>query len=116
MMDKDAIVQVSMNMILYAGDARTALMEAYDLLENEEFEQAEEKMAIASKLLNQAHGYQTEIVQSEAAGEEIQYSPLFSHAQDTMMTIQAQYILSKKIFRLFKKNFDRSKVHEENNR
>lgn len=103
MLDKDEIVQVAMAMILHAGDARTALMEGYDLLENDQFEAADAKMTEAQDLLNQAHGYQTKIVQKEATGEEIPYSPLFSHAQDTMMTIQAQFILSKKLFRMFKK-------------
>ncbi|MBP1041006.1 PTS lactose/cellobiose transporter subunit IIA [Vagococcus sp. BWB3-3] len=100
---KEDLVQISMEMILHAGDARTALMLAYDLLEEDQLVEAESKMKEANDLLTKAHKCQTKVVQSEAAGISIEYSPLFSHAQDTMMTVQSQYILSKKIFKLYLK-------------
>lgn len=108
-MTKDDLIQISMQMILHAGDARTALMLAYDLLEADQLIEAEEKMKEANALLTKAHKFQTGVVQSEAAGMTVDYSPLFSHAQDTMMTIQSQYILSKKIFKLFLKKNDQVK-------
>lgn len=101
MIDKDELIHSSMKIILHSGDARTAIMEAYDLIENDNREMAEIKLHEANELLNKAHQVQTDIVQVEASGMEIPYSPLFSHAQDTMMTIQSEYTLSKRIFGLY---------------
>lgn len=103
MISKEELIQSSMTMILHSGDARTAIMKAYDLLEDDKIQEADDLLEEAKELLNKAHQMQTSIVQFEASGEEIPYSPLFSHAQDTMMTVQTEYTLSKRIFGLYKK-------------
>ena len=44
-----------------------------------------------------AHKVQTATIQAQAAGEEVEYSLLFTHAQDTLMTISAELHMVKKM-------------------
>ena len=101
--DKEELIATSMKMILHAGEGRTLMMQAFDLLEEDKFEEADLKLKEASSKIDIAHSAQTSIVQKEANGEVVEYSPLFTHAQDILMTVQSEFILSKRIVRLYKK-------------
>ena len=48
-----------------------------------------------------AHGLQTDTLQLEASGEQIRYSTLFCHAQDTLMTAQSEILIGEHLVRLF---------------
>lgn len=109
MIDKDDLIQAAMQMILHAGDARALIMAAYDAVYAEDFVKAQTQLDAATGLLAQAHHHQTAIVQSEADGETIPYSPLFSHAQDTMMTIYSEHLQLQKLLLIFKKLSEQSK-------
>lgn len=93
--------EVSMKIILNAGDARLTIKEALDSVAVCDFETAKEKLAEAKKKITAAHGVQTETIQGEARGEKIDFSLLFSHAQDTLMTIMSEWNTANHIVRLF---------------
>lgn len=60
-------------------------------------------MKLASKEITKAHKIQTDAIQDEAAGEEkSEYSLLFAHAQDTLMTIMSEINLAKQIISISK--------------
>lgn len=101
--DKEHLNEQSMIMILHAGDAREKIMEALDLVTEDEFEKAEELITAAKKNLNESHKIQTMIVQKEAKEKPYYYSMLFSHAQDTLMTIQSEYNITRKLIKIVKK-------------
>ena len=44
---------------------------------------------------------QTDTLQLEASGEQIRYSTLFCHAQDTLMTAQSEILIGEHLVRLF---------------
>ncbi len=50
----------------------------------------------AEKELGNAHRIQTDIIQKEAAGEKIDISVLFVHAQDHLMTAMAEKKFNRK--------------------
>jgi PTS system cellobiose-specific IIA component len=82
--------QVAMQIILHAGDARTKTMEAMKALRDFDTETAKKHMKEAQADIVKAHNVQTEALQKEAQGEEIEYSILFSHAQDSCMTVYSE--------------------------
>ena len=45
---------------------------------------------------------QTDAIQGAFRGEEQEYSLLFAHAQDTLMTIYSEIIVCKQLFKVFK--------------
>lgn len=112
--EENELVQVAMQIILSAGDARVLVKEALDNIKNCDFVIAKEKLDTAQKCMQKAHAFQTNIIQGEARGEEYEFSLLFHHAQDTLMTIYSELNIAKKLLELFDSLNDRL-VKIENN-
>ena len=90
-----------MEMILNAGDAREMIVDALKDVESFDFDLAREKLSLAELKIRIAHTAQTKIIQDEARGLEYPHSILFTHAQDTLMTINSEFYLSKQLVRIF---------------
>jgi PTS system cellobiose-specific IIA component len=88
--EKVDINQVSMEVILNAGDGRGCMDKAMEAVARFDFEGADEYVKQAEQKLLAAHRAQTSMIQRQAAGEDVEYSILFVHAQDTLMTIAAE--------------------------
>lgn len=101
-MMNEKVVQSAMSIILNAGDARVACKEALDAISESDFDKAEEKMKIAHEKITIAHKIQTDAIQGETRGEESEYSLLFAHAQDTLMTIYSEINIAKQLLKIFK--------------
>lgn len=99
---KESVVQSAMSIILNAGDARVACKEALDAMAVFDYETAEEKMKVAHEKITAAHKVQTDAIQDETRGEESEYSLLFAHAQDTLMTIYSEINIAKQLLKIFK--------------
>lgn len=93
--------QVAMQIILHAGDARNSLNEAVCLIKVSKFEEARKKIEEAKKNLTLAHHSQTKVMQDEIDGKIIEHSILFIHAQDTLMTIFSEQIMTENLLELF---------------
>lgn len=94
-------VQVAMNIILNAGDARLACQKALDQMSGFHFEEAKTLMKEAHDKITIAHRQQTNAIQGETNGEKSEYSLLFAHAQDTLMTINSEILMSEKMLKVF---------------
>ncbi|MFB6496467.1 PTS lactose/cellobiose transporter subunit IIA [Bacillus haynesii] len=101
--EQEALNLVSMQMILHAGDARNDVMTALKCCEEENYARAEELLEKANKDIVASHKLQTKIVQKEAQGEESIFSLLFTHAQDTLMTVKSEYEIAKRLVRIFRR-------------
>ena len=106
-MDKTTIEQLNsaaMQIILHAGDCRNLLNEAInDLLDDKSEEEVKEKITQAKKEITIAHVIQTDMIQSSINEEELQTTLLFTHAQDTLMTINSEVNLVQSMIRLYRK-------------
>ncbi|OFM68511.1 hypothetical protein HMPREF3026_00845 [Lactobacillus sp. HMSC073D04] len=107
---RDDLNQVSMQVILHAGNARELTMAALTELtaEKPDFRKIADNFKHAHLELTEAHSHQTDMIQLEANGDFIPYSTLFGHAQDTLMTIQSEMLLAEKITEIEKKHGDDS--------
>ncbi|MDQ6600586.1 PTS lactose/cellobiose transporter subunit IIA [Bacillus salipaludis] len=105
--------EISMQIILHAGDARVVINEALECVAGSLFKEAEEKLTEAKKKITFAHSSQTKTIQGEALGEKIPFSLLFAHAQDTLMTIMSEWNTAKQLVNLFKVYDARLKKLEE---
>ena len=91
-MDSEKLVQVAMNVIMHAGDARDYIRKAGTKLSALDLDGVEELLKKASAELVEA---QTSVLQNEAEGDSVPMTVLFSHAQDTLMTVESeQYMIS----------------------
>ncbi len=93
----DELASTSMQIIINAGDGRTATYKAIDAIGAGDFDDARARMEDAKAALQIAHRLHTDRIQAEAGGEESEYSMLFAHAQDTLMTTQSEFRLTKRL-------------------
>lgn len=98
----EEIIQASMNIILHAGDARLLCTEVAKAMADFNYELAEEKMKDAKKKITKAHKVQTNAIQEESGGNEREYTLLFAHAQDTLMTVYSEINTMKYLLKIFK--------------
>ena len=60
------------------------------------------KLKVSHEKITAAHKVQTDAIQGETRGEESEYSLLFAHAQDTLMTIYSEINIAKQLLKIFK--------------
>lgn len=94
------INEIAFSLILHSGNARSNVMEALKCARNDHFDQAKELIEEADNELEKAHKVQTDVLQEEASGEEVNLSILFIHAQDHLMTAMLSRDLSQEIIDL----------------
>ncbi len=95
------LINVSMQIILNAGNARNSASKAMVALRDEQYQEAEVLLDEARDFIGKAHIAQTEVIQAEARGEKHEPTLLFTHAQDTLMTIMSELNIYQTIFMLF---------------
>ncbi|WP_321385009.1 PTS lactose/cellobiose transporter subunit IIA [uncultured Enterococcus sp.] len=101
--ENDQLNQLSMNILVHAGNARDHLVQALEKLEAMDFDLAKMEIKEARSEVVVAHGLQTDTLQLEASGEQIRYSTLFCHAQDTLMTAQSEILIGEHLIKLFER-------------
>ncbi len=99
--ENDELNTLSMNILVHAGSARDFFVKALAEIEKKEFNEAKETIQKAKEEVVIAHGLQTETLQKEASGEQVRYSTLFCHAQDTLMTVQSEILIGEHLVKLF---------------
>ena len=100
-MSERNINESAMKVILNAGDGRILIDEAIECMTENNFEAAKQKLEEAEKKVLAAHVAQTEVIQGQVSGEDVEYSLLFIHAQDTIMTINSELRIISKLLPLF---------------
>ena len=91
-----------MTIIINAGDCRNHSYMALEKVRQEQYDEAERELELANEALSKAHDGQTEFLQKEAGGERIEFSVLFVHAQDHLMTAISEKNLIEQIIQLTK--------------
>lgn len=95
------INQVAMEVIMNACNGRDKVEQAIEHITMAEFDKAEKLLVEAEADILKAHVAQTKIIQSQAAGESTEYSLLFIHAQDTIMTSNSELRIVKYLLPVF---------------
>lgn len=102
----EQIVEKAMNIILYAGDAKSTILETVNqLLEDGNIEKAKMSMKEAGKQLGEAHEIQTQLLFDEMQGVS---SPndigiLMVHAQDHFMNAISLRDMADVMIRMYEK-------------
>ncbi|ASR47560.1 PTS lactose/cellobiose transporter subunit IIA [Paenibacillus kribbensis] len=100
-MTLEQVAQDAMQIILHAGEARKHCTDALKDIENSDFDSAKEKMKLANAEIVIAHRVQTNCIQKETEGAKGEYSVLFAHAQDTLMTVYSEINIAKRLIDIF---------------
>lgn len=93
----------AMQIILYAGNSRNMINEALQATENNMDRDAiDAKMKEAKDEITKAHKIQTDMIQSTIEDDELQTTLLFTHAQDTLMTIYSELNMANHMIKMFR--------------
>lgn len=96
-------MQVVMGIIMQAGNAKAAAMQAITAAKDSDFDKADEFIKQANKDLVSAHNVQTDMLTKEAQGDHVKIDLYMVHAQDHLMTAITFIDLAKEIVALYKK-------------
>lgn len=97
---KESTALNSMQIILHAGDAREATTEALNALKEFDINKARECLKKADEEIVEAHKAQTVELQREANGENLEFTILLTHAQDTCMTVNSEINITKNLLEI----------------
>lgn len=100
-MTVDELNEKAMEMIVSAGAGRTALNVALDALSEGNREKYEEMMKEAQAKMKEAHAAQTVALQETITQPNTYPNILFTHAQDTLMTVMSEINTAKHIAKLY---------------
>ena len=99
----DKLNDDAMQIILNAGDARQFMQEAIEkICEDTSWEEIDALMEQAKEKLTAAHIVQTDDIQKSVTQVDQVTCLLFTHAQDTLMTINSELYLTKNLIKLYK--------------
>ncbi len=92
--------------ISHGGNARGLAYEAFDLVLEKNYAEADQRLEDAELEIREAHKLQTSALQREASGEKLDIGVIFVHAQDHLMTAMAELQLLKNMIRMQKRIFE----------
>ena len=84
----DELQQRAFSIISIVGDAKIHYMNAIKLARSGEKEEAEKEITEGNQILANAHHEHFDVIQKEAEGEKVDYSVLFMHAEDQLLTAE----------------------------
>lgn len=86
-MTKEQVQMKGFEIVAYAGDARSRLIEALEILTDErDYDRVEEIIKESTDLIIQANSSQLDLLRLEAEGGDNPYSFTMMHGQDHLMT------------------------------
>ncbi|MGM0168911.1 PTS system, cellobiose-specific IIA component [Enterococcus sp. AZ135] len=94
--------EISMTMIMKAGSCRDILSKMMMNIEKLKEVEIEQKLKEAKKEIVIAHQEQTKVIQSTLEDEDFTPNLLFTHAQDTVMTVYSEYHTACNMVHIYK--------------
>lgn len=85
-MNKEEVTMIGFEIVAYAGEARSKLIEALKLAKQGDFDKTDAVIKEAEESLADAHRAQTEMLAKEASGEDLELGFIMIHGQDHLMT------------------------------
>ncbi|MDO5088843.1 MAG: PTS lactose/cellobiose transporter subunit IIA [Leptotrichiaceae bacterium] len=102
-MNREDITMIGFEIVAYAGDARSKLLDALTKAQKGDFKAAEQLIKEGEENIVKAHNAQTDILSKEAGGENLEMSFIMIHGQDHLMTTILLKDITKHLIELYKK-------------
>ncbi|WP_125764215.1 PTS lactose/cellobiose transporter subunit IIA [Companilactobacillus hulinensis] len=83
---KEDISMTGFAIVAYAGDAKSALINALNKAKEGKIDEAKKLVETANESIVDAHNEQTKLLANEAGGMEMDVTFIMVHGQDTLMT------------------------------
>ncbi len=102
-MNREEITLLGFEIVAYAGDARSKLLDALKSARSGDFDKAQALVEEANACIVEAHHAQTGLLAKEASGEDLAYSVTMMHGQDHLMTTILLKDLMQHLIELYKR-------------
>ena len=99
----DEMELICFQLITAAGSAKSNYIEAIQKAKEGLYDEAAHLIAEGDEMTKQGHLPHTDLVQKEAAGEDVHMSLILTHAEDQMMSTEVFKIMAEEIIELYKK-------------
>lgn len=99
---------ICFQIISYAGDAKSCYMEALEEAKQGNYNRAQERIQEGDDSFAQGHHVHADLIQKEAAGEQIPASLLLIHAEDQMMSAETLKLVVEELIELYRGSRDQS--------
>lgn len=94
---------ICFQLITAAGGAKSNYIEAVQKAKEGHFDEAEALIKAGDDLMKQGHEPHTELIQKEAAGEDIHMGLILTHAEDQMMSAETIKIMAEELIELYRR-------------
>ena len=102
-MEAASVESIVMELVVNGGDARSKALEALMAAREGDFELAEKRMQECNESLNQAHHFQTSLIQKEMSGEsQEKVSLIMVHGQDHLMNAMTVRDLAVEMIEMYR--------------
>lgn len=101
--EMNALQLACFDIISNVGMARSCYIEAIDLAEADDIDQAHAKMSEGDQYFSAGHAKHGELIQQEATGDHVPVDILLVHAEDQLMSAETFKILAEKFIKLAEK-------------
>ena len=102
-MSSEEIQVTAFEIILHSGNGRTIVHEAFGLMDDSKFTEAQQKLDDANEEILQAHLSQNDLLKKYASGTVIDMEIIMVHAQDHLMTTMTLYEVANQMMNMYKK-------------
>ncbi|MER2041296.1 MAG: PTS lactose/cellobiose transporter subunit IIA [Desemzia incerta] len=102
-MNREEANMIGFEIVAYAGEARSKLMDAINLARDGKYEDAEKLVEEANESIKEAHNTQTQMLANEAAGDTVDVGFIMVHGQDHLMTTLLLKDLVQHLITLYKR-------------
>lgn len=102
-MEENSIEMISFQIISNVGTAKSLVMEALSAAKSGNYDESEEKLKEADQYFVEGHKVHASLIQKEAAGEPVEFSMLFMHAEDQLMSTETIATLVREMIEMYKK-------------
>ncbi|ARU91765.1 lichenan-specific PTS system IIA component [Spiroplasma clarkii] len=94
--------EISFQIITFAGEAKSKAFAAINSAESNQFAAAWQEIDLAYKAIIAAEKVHLEVIQQEAQGVKHEFSVLFMHAEDQMLTSQSTIDFAERFINIYK--------------
>lgn len=102
-MTKEEATMIAFEIVAYSGEARSKLLMAVEKAKQGDLESADKLVEEADACLVDAHKTQTDLLQQEARGENVELGFIMVHGQDHLMTTLLLKDIIKTLMDVYKK-------------
>lgn len=103
MVDVEQITEIAMNIITYAGMAKSSYLQGLEAYKKDSKEEAENLFIKGDENFIKAHGFHGNLLAKEADTKIPQITLILSHAEDQLMNAEMINIMVKEFVELYKK-------------